>query len=152
MYNRFKKKKATAKDNLNVEGAIQKPANKGKYGARSVEYKGLKFDSSMEFNFYIELLSQKEKGEVLEIELQPVFILQEKFRYKNKAIRDIKYKSDFKVTYKDGTIIIFDVKGMPPTPEFKLKWKMVKFLNQDMDFRCIKSVGKKPYTWETLKI
>jgi len=34
MYNRFKKKKATAKDNLNVEGAIQKPANKGKYGAR----------------------------------------------------------------------------------------------------------------------
>jgi len=151
MYKRYKKKKATTKDNLNVDGAVQKPANKGKYGAKKVEYEGKIFDSTMEFNFFLLLISQKEKGEVLEIELQPKFLLQPKFRYKDKGIREINYKSDFKVTYADGSIIIWDVKGML-TPEFKLKWKMVKYLNQDMDFRCIKSVGKKPYTWETLKI
>lgn len=153
MYNRYSKKKSSSKDTLNVEGAVQSKPNKGKYGARKVEYKGLKFDSSMEFQFYFSyLLPLKEKGEVIDIELQPVFVLQEKFRYKDKAIREIKYISDFKVTYFDGSVIIFDVKGMPATPECRIKIKMVKFLHQDMDFRCIKSVGRKPYTWEIVNV
>ena len=151
MYNRYSKKKSSSKDTLNVEGAVQSKPNNGKYCARKVEYKGLKFASSMEFYYYLFLLDLKEKGEVIDIELQPVFVLQEKFRYKDKAIREIKYISDFKVTYSDGSVIIFDVKGQA-TPEFKLKWKMVKFLHQDMDFRCIKSVGRKPYTWEIVNV
>lgn len=151
MYKR--KKKASTKDTLGIEGAVQKPANKGKYGAKKVVFEGITFDSTMEFNFFMHLRDLKEKGEVLEIELQPLFLLQEKFRYQNKAIREINYKSDFKVTYADGSIIIWDVKGMPPTADFLIKWKMVKYLHQDMTFRCVKSTGRKPnYVWETLKI
>ena len=152
MYRRNYKKKSTSKDTVNVEGAVQSAPNKGKYGARKVEFEGLKFDSTMEFHYYQYLQRQKEIGEILDIELQTVFLLQPKFRYKDKAIREINYKSDFKVTYKDGSVIVFDVKGMPPTPDFKLKWKMLKYLHQEMDFRCVKSIGKAPYTWETLKI
>jgi len=114
--NRFKKKKTTSKDTLGVDGATQQKANKGKYGAKKVKYEGLTFDSTMEFNFYMHLLDLKSKGEVLEIELQPQFLLQPKFKYKDKTIREINYKSDFKVTYKDNSIIVWDVKGMPPLP------------------------------------
>jgi len=146
-----RKKRSSTKDTLNIEGAIQLKAT-GRYGNRKVLYKGLKFDSSMEFLFYCHLLSLQETGEVINIELQPKFLLQEKFRYQGKGIREINYISDFRVLYKNGNTIVWDVKGIKPPEVFLLKWKLVKYLNQDVDFKCVKSVGVKPCTWEVLKI
>lgn len=41
MNSRFRKKKSTTKDTLNIDGAVQAKPNKGKYGAKKVEYQGL---------------------------------------------------------------------------------------------------------------
>lgn len=90
----------------------------------------------MECDFYKYLIELKEQGEVLEIELQPCFILQEKFKYKNKCVRAITYKADFRVEYIDGLKVVYDVKGMV-TESFKLKFKLVKFKYPNLDFRCI---------------
>ena len=54
--------------------------------------------------------------------LQPDFVIQEKFRFKGKAIRAIKYVADFLVIDGDEEIVV-DAKGMT-TPVFKLKEKM----------------------------
>lgn len=109
---------------------------------KQVKY-GRKWDSTMEMEYYEYLLKLKEDGIVENIECQPEYELQEKFRYKDKAIRPIKYKADFRVTYTDKHVEVIDVKGRK-TPEFLLKRKLLLFKNQQIDFRCIKSKGRKP--------
>jgi hypothetical protein len=124
---------------------------KQKYNNKKVEEYGRKWDSLMELSFYKHLLGQQEAGEVLEIELQPVFLLQDKYKYKNKNVRAITYKADFKVAYSDGNVIVWDVKGQL-IECFKLKWKLVKCKYSDVDFRCIKAKEKAYRTWVELEI
>ena len=114
-----------------------------KYNNKKPEKYGRKWASNMELEYYEELLSQQKQGQVIDIELQPKFLLQDKYTYKNKTIRKMEYIADFKVTYSDGSVIVYDTKGMV-TSDFKLKWKLVRFIYNDLDFRCIKSQGRKP--------
>lgn len=101
--------------------------SKNKYKNTKTTYKNIKFDSLLERDFYIYLEKQKEQGQVVSIELQPVFLLQEGFRdYRGRAIRKIEYKADFKVVYADGQTVIYDTKGML-TKDFNLKYKMFLF-------------------------
>lgn len=109
-----------------------------KYNSKKIEYNGIKFDSKMEKDYYIYLLKLKEKGEVVNIELQPSFLLLDKFKYKDKTIRKITYKADFKVTYKDHVEVV-DIKGMM-TDVFKIKRKMFLSKYNDIDFKCIRKV------------
>lgn len=91
---------------------------KPKYNATKVVIDGIRFDSKMESKFYTYF---KENGiEVLE--LQPEFILQEKFKHGWKAVRAIEYRADFKIRYK-GKEFYIDAKGMV-MPIFALKLKM----------------------------
>jgi hypothetical protein len=122
-----------------------------KYNNKKTEKYGRKWDSLMELSFYEHLLKLKEAGEVLEIELQPVFLLQDKYKYKDKTVRAITYKSDFKVTYDDGNVIVWDVKGQL-TECFKLKWKLVKCKYSKVDFRCVKARDKAYRSWVELDI
>lgn len=109
-----------------------------KYNNKKVEYKDIKFDSKMEKDYYIYLLENKDKLEIKDIELQPKFILQEKFKYNNKTIRSITYKADFKVIYKDR-IEVVDVKGVQ-TDVFKIKKKLLLNKYKDINFKCIRKV------------
>ena len=43
------------------------------------------------------LLQLKEQGQVIDIELQPKFLLQDKYIYKGKTVRKMEYIADFKV-------------------------------------------------------
>ncbi|EPB8173126.1 DUF1064 domain-containing protein [Clostridium perfringens] len=114
---------------------------------KQIKY-GRKWDSTMEMEYYEYLLKLKEDGIVENIECQPEYELQEKFRYKDKAIRPIKYKADFRVTYTDKHIEVIDVKGQILN-DFKLKRKMLIHKYRDIDFRCIRSRGRKPNKiWE----
>lgn len=61
-----------------------------------------------------------------DIQLQPSFLLQEKFRKNGKLYREITYKADFKVTYADGHVEIIDVKGMV-TKDFAIKRKVFEY-------------------------
>lgn len=123
-----------------------------KYNNKKPEAYGRKWDSQMELEFYEYNLELKEQGQVIDIELQPVFLLQDKYTYKGKTIRKMEYKADFKITYSDGSVIVYDVKGMILN-DFKLKWKLLRFKYNDTDFRLIRSRGRKPNKiWEEIDI
>ena len=89
-----------------------------KYSAKKTEIDWIKFDSLLEARFY----KYFKDSNIKILELQPEYILQDKFKYEWKTIRAIKYIADFKIEY-DGDIYIVDAKGMT-TPVFALKHKM----------------------------
>lgn len=115
----------------------------GKIKHKITEVDGITFHSKMESEYYLYLKELREQGVVKSFELQPEFILQDKFivvdgeviegsdprfnsiKRKTKAptVQAIKYISDFKVEYADGTVVIVDTKGQE-TADFKLKKKM----------------------------
>lgn len=96
-----------------------------KYRAVKTEVDGVIFDSKKEAKRYQELMLLKRAGEVTEVQLQPEYILMPKFRHKatGEAVRAIKYKADFLVTYADGHQEIEDVKGMR-TEIYSMKRKL----------------------------
>lgn len=94
-----------------------------KYNAKKVMVDGIKFDSEMESNYYVYLKYQKKIGKIKDFELQPEFILMDKFKKDGKNYMATKYKADFRVIHNDDSIEIVDVKGMI-TPVFAIKVKM----------------------------
>ncbi|PFY51557.1 DUF1064 domain-containing protein [Bacillus pseudomycoides] len=85
----------------------------GRINSRKTVVLGIEFDSKTEAEYYLFL---KSNPEVVEIELQPQYMLLEGFYIttrdgKRKKRRDWKFTADFLVTYKDGTQEVIDVKG-----------------------------------------
>lgn len=124
----------------------RKKDTEGKIKHKITEIDNIKFHSAMESRYYLHLKKSKEQGIVKEFELQPKFLLQDKFiivngekiegsnkdfakikrKEKAKTIQAIYYISDFKVTYTNGEIVIVDVKGIK-TKEFGIKEKLFKY-------------------------
>lgn len=107
-----------------------------KYGAKKTVVDGITFDSKAEARYYQELKLLQRAGEVKEIELQPRFLLQPSFKKDGKTVRAIHYVADFRVTYKEGTVEIIDVKGME-TKDFKLKKKMFDYKYPDLKLTLV---------------
>ena len=114
------------------EHAGKKPS---KYHNEKVTVDGITFDSQKEANRYQELLLEKLAGIVLEIELQPKFVLQEGYRDPRtlKWVRPIVYIADFRVTYADGRVVVIDTKGFR-TKEYRLKKKLFRRRYPEIDF------------------
>lgn len=92
---------------------FKRKKNTGRINSRKTVALGIKFDSKTEAEYY---LSLKSDPEVVEIKLQPQYMLLEGFYIttregKRKKRRDWKFTADFLVTYKDGTQEVIDVKG-----------------------------------------
>lgn len=105
-----------------------------KFGAKKTVVDGITFSSKKEANFY-QLLKIKERaGEVIKIDLQPVFLLQPAFKKKGKSYRKIEYVADFLVTYSDGRVEIIDCKGFK-TDVYKIKQKMFEYVFPDLTIR-----------------
>lgn len=102
-----------------------------KYGARKTVIDGYTFDSKAEANYYRQLKLLQKAGEVKQIELQPTYELQPKFKRHGKSVQSINYKADFLVTYADGRQEIIDVKGHR-TSVYLLKKKMFEFRYPDL--------------------
>ncbi len=68
---------------------------RSKYGARKAEYDGIMFDSQLELSFYKKL---KENNIVI-LERQTKFVLQESFHIGKELIREIAYKADFLIEW-----------------------------------------------------
>lgn len=112
-----------------------------KYYNKKTKIDGIKFDSQLEAKRYKELKLMEQTGLIKDLILQPKFILQEKFKYKNKTYRKIEYIADFSYfSIEDDVLVIEDVKGVK-TDVFKLKEKLLlnKFVkeNKNIDFRII---------------
>ena len=122
------------------------PKTKAAYGHKrkpKVEIDGIKFMSPGEAERYLELMIRIEKGENIEVFLQPKFELQPKFRKNGVLYRPIAYIADFKIVHGDGRIEIEDVKGWGgyTTPDFKLKHKMFEWKYPDLSLVLLKRTG-----------
>lgn len=114
-------------------------ARRNKYNAKKTVVDGIEFDSIREADRYCELKLLEKANEIRSLELQPRFLLQDKFKDRNgKTHRKIEYVADFMYINKDDKKIVEDVKGMM-TDVYKLKKKL--FLNlydSEYDFREIR--------------
>ncbi len=82
-----------------------------KFNAKKKTVGGIAFASMKEADRYIELKLLESAGEILGLELQPKFVLQEGFRNgQDKKIQAITWTGDFRY-FENGEEIVEDVKG-----------------------------------------
>ena len=112
-----------------------------KYNSKKVNVDGITFASKDEARYYECLKTRKAKGEILNFELQPKFEIIPKFKYKGKNERAATYTLDFLIYNLDGSEEYIDVKGFS-TQQGKLKFKLLKYLHQDLDFKWVASSYK----------
>lgn len=110
-----------------------------KYGNRKTVVGGKEFDSRAEARRYKELKLMESAGEIKALELQPEFLLQDKFRYMGKTERAVKYIADFKYfDVEKGVYVVEDVKGVE-TEVFKIKRKLfLKKYGSEYDFKIVR--------------
>lgn len=110
-----------------------------KYNNKKVELDGIKFHSESEAIYYKQLKWAKEGKTLKSFEIQPKFILQEKFKKNGQHHRAITYTADFKVTELDGKVSIIDIKGSPKavTETFKIKKKLFEHKFPDLTIKVI---------------
>lgn len=99
---------------------------KHKFGAKQVEYDGIKFASKLEGRYYEQLKMRQKAGDVL------FFLRQVPLHLPGNT----KYVCDFLVFLSDGTCEFVDVKGME-TEVFKLKKRQVEDL-YPIDIKIVK--------------
>lgn len=89
--------------------------SKNKYNAIKVEHDNIKFASKAEGKRYLELKLLRREGWIR------YFLMQVPFNLPG----NVKYKCDFFIVWKDGSITVEDVKGVK-TPVYILKKKQVE--------------------------
>ena len=106
-----------------------------KYNARKTTVCGRTFDSRREAEVYLELLAQKQAGEIVRIGFQPSYTLLAGFKDNTgKNQKPITYTADFFVTYADGRNEVIEVKGMR-TRDYQLRKKLFLHMMRDTDIR-----------------
>lgn len=112
-------------------------SSKGKAERTCLDYitgEPITFDSKIEMKYYQDIVIPRlESGEIVKAELQKKYNLQPAFKYGNKTIRAIDYVSDFTLTYKDGSILVVDIKGQA-TADAKIKKKMMHYIYPEINF------------------
>ena len=111
-----------------------------KYHARKTTVCGRTFDSRREAEVYLELLAQKQAGEIVRIGFQPSYTLLEGFvDNTGKKQRPITYTADFFVTYADGRSEVIEVKGVR-TRDYLLRKKLFLHMmrKKDIFFREVR--------------
>ena len=107
-----------------------------KYFNKKVVIDGHKFDSIAESRRYKELKLLEKAGKIKNLELQPKFLLQDKFKKDGKTFRKIEYVADFGYIEQEKKVIE-DVKGKE-TEVFKIKRKMFEYRYPELIFKIIK--------------
>ena len=104
-----------------------------KYHARKTTVCGRTFDSKREAEVYLELLAQKQAGEIVRIGFQPSYTLLAGFKDNTgKNQKPITYTADFFVTYADGRSEVIEVKGVR-TRDYLLRKKLFLHMMRDTD-------------------
>lgn len=113
---------------------------KNKYNARKTVMCGRTFDSRREAEVYLELLAQKQAGEIVRIGFQPSYTLLAGFKdNQGNKQRAITYTADFFVSYADGRSEVIEVKGVR-TRDYLLRKKLFLYMMRKTDivFREVK--------------
>ena len=134
-YTPCKKPDPTAREAIgNVMRLLRTQRKKpNKYHARKTTVCGRTFDSRREAEVYLELLAQKQAGEIVRIGFQPSYTLLAGFvDNTGKKQRPITYTADFFVTYDDGRSEVIEVKGVR-TRDYLLRKKLFLHMMRDTD-------------------
>jgi hypothetical protein len=136
-YHPCKKPDPTAREAIgNVMRLVytqRKKANK--YNARKTTVCGHTFDSKREAEVYLELLAQKQAGEIIRIGFQPSYTLLAGFKDNTgKNQKPITYTADFFVTYADGRNEVIEVKGVR-TRDYLLRKKLFLHMMRETDIK-----------------
>lgn len=98
-------------------------------------FENIVFDSEHEMKMYRDwIVPQMESGDIIKCDMQVPYILQSKFEYQGRNVNKIVYKADFVITYKDGSVIVYDYKGMADAVA-KIKRKMFWCKYPTTDYR-----------------
>ena len=103
---------------------------KRKYNNKRIEIDGYTFDSKLEADFYQRLKPLVKSGKIKELKIHPRYLLQEGFTKNGKRYQPIFYIADFEALYDDGTVVIYDTKGMR-TEVYKIKRKLFEYRYRD---------------------
>ncbi|AZV42704.1 DUF1064 domain-containing protein [Peribacillus asahii] len=110
------------------------------------------FDGIAESKYYEQLKWLLLSEQITSFKLQPRYLLQDSFKKNGVTFRKIEYIADFEVHRLDGSIEVIDIKGAPPTAEFKLKHKLFERLYlQSRTVLFYKPEYGGFITWERLK-
>lgn len=121
-------------------------SSRNKYGAKKTSVDDITFDSKSESEFYKVLLLYKRSGKILDIKLQPKYLLQEEFvDYTDTIHKPIYYVADFEVLFSEGITKVYDSKGAK-TKEYSLKKKMLLYRYPSMIFEEVFFHEKHPIT------
>lgn len=106
--------------------------------AKKVDADGFRFDSEMEYSYYLILKDRLAKGEIKDLKIHPLFMLIPEFEKNNKKWKAMHYEADFQffdvVTNRER---IVDVKGMV-LPEFEIHRKMFEYLYPSLHLEVLK--------------
>jgi hypothetical protein len=106
--------------------------------AKKVDADGYKFDSEMEYQYYLELKQRLEDKTIVNLKIHPLFELQPKFNKNGKEWRPLHYEGDFQfedlLTSKTRVV---DVKGMI-LPEFEIHRKLFEFKYPQFNLEVLK--------------
>lgn len=141
-YTPCKKPDPTAQEAIgNVMRLVRTQRRKSnKYNARKTTVCGRTFDSRREAEVYLELLAQKQAGEIVRIGFQPSYTLLAGFKDNTgKKQKPITYTADFFVTFADGHSEVIEVKGVK-TRDYQLRKKLFLHMMRETDiiFREVK--------------
>ena len=134
-YTPCKKADPTAREAIgNVMRLLRTQRKKpNKYNARKTVMCGHEFDSKREAEVYLELLAQKQAGEIVRIGFQPSYTLLAAFKdNEGKKQRAITYTADFFVTFADGHSDVIEVKGVR-TRDYLLRKKLFLHMMRETD-------------------
>ncbi|MGG1662987.1 DUF1064 domain-containing protein [Brevibacillus sp. NRS-1366] len=112
-----------------------------KYNNKITYVDGIKFDSKAESEYYLVLKGKLAAGEIQEMRLQPVYVLQDKCSRNGKNLQAITYKADFEVLHLDGSLEVIDIKR-EETEAFKIKVKMFQYRYPNLKLTLLKKVDK----------
>lgn len=110
-----------------------------KYHAKKTTIGNITFDSKIEATRYQQLRLLEQAGEITALRLQPEFQIFTGYRDAETGEKERSrfYVGDFQyIDNATNRIIVEDTKGME-TPEFRLKWAMVKSLYPQYEFRKV---------------
>lgn len=92
------------------------------HNSKKIVIDGIKFDSTIESQYYIYLKEQKGLWNIMDFAIQPKYLLITKFEKNWEKFRDMYYIADFLVIHKEWNFVV-DIKWMP-TEQSKIKRKL----------------------------
>ena len=111
-----------------------------KYHSKKTIVDGKVFPSKLEADRYRQLMLMQEAGVISKLRLQVEFVINQAYQdaFTGEKMRAVIYKADFTyLEHETKRMVAEDTKGME-TPVFKNKWRQVKELYPEYDFRLLK--------------